>query len=148
MQYEEKQYGRILVLVNSLFVLLVALSSIFSDTIQNIDTRLLISYFILMTFITALFYKLQITVTSSCIQLRFGVGLIQKKIELDAVASVIEVKNKWWHGWGIRRLPNTWMWNIDGLTAVEISYKDSPNKFRIGCVDSLRLKQEIVKRLQ
>ena len=80
---------------------------------------------------TFLFYGLKVVVSSEKIFLSFGIGLINRKINLNEIKSTIIVNNKWWYGLGIRRTPHGWLWNIGGLKAVEIEYV-SGKKFRIG----------------
>jgi hypothetical protein len=41
------------------------------------------------------------------------------------------VRNKWYHGWGVRKIPGGWMYNVWGLDAVELELA-SGKKFRIG----------------
>ena len=44
------------------------------------------------------------------------------------------VRNKWIYGWGIRRLPGGWMYNVWGLDAIELDLV-SGKRFRIGTDD-------------
>ena len=47
------------------------------------------------------------------------------------VRGVRQVRNKWWYGWGIRKIPKGWMYNVWGLDAVELEM-ESGKVFRIG----------------
>ena len=54
----------------------------------------------------------------------FGPGFWKKSIELSQIHSVQSVRNKWWYGWGIRKIPNGWLYNVSGLQAVEVLFGD------------------------
>ena len=40
-------------------------------------------------------------------------------------------KGKWWYGWGIRRIPSGWLWNVSGLDGVEFRL-ESGKAFSVG----------------
>ena len=42
-----------------------------------------------------------------------------------------EVRNSWWYGWGLRKVPGGWMFNNAGYGAVELRLA-SGRVFRIG----------------
>lgn len=77
---------------------------------------------------------LTVSVTAERLSLRFGVGLIRRSIPLDRIAAATPVRNSWWYGWGIRLTPHGWLWNVAGLDAVEVRYRDG-GAFRIGTDD-------------
>ena len=79
----------------------------------------------------ALFHQLTVTVSKDFIRLRFGIGVINKKFAVADVESAAIVRNKWWHGWGIRITPHGWLYNVSGYDAVEIHLKNG-RKARIG----------------
>lgn len=85
-----------------------------------------------------LFYRLFITVDDSHIHLAFGLGLVHRNIARTNVVDAAAVRNAFWYGWGIRRTPYGWMWNISRLDAVEITYTNG-TKFRIGTDEPDRL---------
>ncbi len=87
------------------------------------------SFFMLVAL--ALFYNLTVYDAGDHIGLKFGIGIISKKIPYREIASVERVRNPWYWGWGIKKIPGGWMWNISGLDAVELTFKNG-RKFRIG----------------
>lgn len=91
-----------------------------------------LSVTIIFALIGLLFYGMNTHVNESKITIAFGIGLIRKTIDLKTVQSVASVRNKWYYGWGIRVIPNGWMYNIAGLQAVEIKRKDKNSVLRIG----------------
>ena len=102
---------------------------------------------LVVTFIASLlFYRLKTEVTDQYIKLTFGLFL-RKSIDLRKIKKVSSVRNSWFHGWGIRFTLSGWMWNIYGLSAVELEFRDRDRTFKIGSKDPDRLKEEIDKRL-
>lgn len=89
-----------------------------------------------------LFAFLHVGVDGANVSLRFGIGLIRKKFPLADIASHAIVKNPWYYGWGIRRTPSGWLYNVSGLHAVEIIMKDG-RKYRIGTNDPAGLDRAI-----
>lgn len=81
-----------------------------------------------------LFGILTVRVDGEEVSLRFGVGLIRKRFPLSGIESHSAVRNPWYYGWGLRRTPIGWLYNVSGLDAVEIAMKDG-SKFRIGTDD-------------
>jgi hypothetical protein len=78
-----------------------------------------------------LFGWLTVTVNEEAVLVRFGVGLVRKKIRISDILSATRVRNKWWYGWGMRMGPTGWLYNVSGLDAVEIELKGG-GRFRIG----------------
>lgn len=85
-----------------------------------------------------LFGALTVEVDASSIQLRFGVGLVRKRIALRGVKSWREVRNPWYSGWGIRIGPGGVIWNVSGFDAVELELDDG-TRFRIGTDEPVAL---------
>lgn len=119
---------------------------VFYDEVKSWDPaeeNAMLSTMTILVVLSLLFYKLKVEVNDIEITLTFGVGVIKKRIELSQIQSVEAVKNKFWYGWGIRLTPHGWLWNIAGYDAVELTYKQSKRKFRIGCENSAELKASI-----
>ena len=79
----------------------------------------------------ALFWGLTVEVNKDVVRLYFGFGIIHRSILREHIATVTQVRNRWWYNFGIRWTPHGWMWNISGLDAVELTYHNG-KKFRIG----------------
>jgi hypothetical protein len=79
----------------------------------------------------ATFGWLTVGVDERELQLRFGLGLVRKRVPLQSIRSYRVVKNRWWYGWGIRLTPHGTLWNVSGLDAVELLL-DGPKKLRVG----------------
>ncbi len=66
------------------------------------------------------FGSMTVAIQGSTLEVIFGPGLIRKRIRLDELISARRVRNRWWYGWGVRRLPQGWLFNVSGLNAVEL----------------------------
>ena len=141
--YSKTQYGKAIISLILVFLLFVI---IFYDKLKSSDPAgeiVALSTILVLVLVALLFYRLKVEINDSAITLTFGVGIIKKRIELSQIQSIEAVKNKFWYGWGIRLTPHGWLWNIAGYDAVELTYKQSKRKFRIGCEDSAELKAAI-----
>ena len=87
---------------------------------------------LLVTALTLLvFSALTVEVDAEAVRLRFGVGLVRKRIALAEVRSWREVRNPLSTGWGIRLGPGYVLWNVSGRDAVELALA-SGRRFRVG----------------
>ena len=85
----------------------------------------------ILLLILFLFGGLTTRVDAVSLNLSFGIGVIRKSVLLKDIESAESVENRWWYGFGIRLTPHGWMWNMKGLSAIEITYKTG-KKFRVG----------------
>jgi len=104
---------------------------------------------IFFTFLLALtlFYSLTVKIDKTKLVLKFGCGLISKKFILKNIQSCHTVKNPWYYGWGIRITPHGWLYNISGLSAVQIQLING-KKYRIGTDEPASLKHAITQAIQ
>jgi hypothetical protein len=77
------------------------------------------------------FSALTVEVDAEAIRLRFGIGLVRKRIPIGEVKGWREVRNPWYTGWGIRLGPGYVLWNVSGRDAVELALAGGRG-FRIG----------------
>lgn len=144
MEYKRRQYGN---LINSLILIIAAFlvgASLLVD--DSGASFFILTLVVALSLIGLLFNSLTVIIEASCIRLIFGVGLIHRRIPMERVESAIPVRNSWWYGLGIRLTPRGWMWNIQGLDAVELTYADG-GRFRIGTADPEGLSSAINDRL-
>ena len=112
-------------------------------------TEIIILSFLLITFLICLliFYKLTIYVNNSHISFKLGTGLIHKEYPIADIESCSPVKNSFWYGIGIRLTPGGWLYNVSGLYAIELSFKNKKSKIRIGTNKPEEISQTINKIL-
>ena len=102
---------------------------------------------ILFILILLCFYKLQVNVDQSGINVIFGIGLIHIKITPEKVYHVRVVHTPWYYGLGIRFTSKGMLYNIQGSSAVEISYLDGKSKtVLIGSNDPNALREFIIEK--
>ena len=77
------------------------------------------------------FSALTVEVDDEAIRLRFGVGLVRKRIPLADVSAWRAVRNPWYAGWGIRLGPRGVLWNVSGFDGVELDLPGG-RRFRVG----------------
>jgi hypothetical protein len=126
--YSKTQYGIALLTPTLLVALPLLFVGIFGDKPGLIGIGLF------FMFLCTLFYKLVVTVRADEIEIRFGIGLIKKRIKVEDIVAARPVRNRWWYGWGIRYFPGGYLYNIWGLDAVELQMKKNP-RYRIGTAD-------------
>ena len=82
----------------------------------------------------ALFATLSVRVDSTEVRLWFGIGLIQRRFAVVDIVTFQEVTNPWSYGWGIRWYPGGTLYNVSGLSAVELGLANG-RRVRIGTDD-------------
>ncbi|HIA47103.1 MAG TPA: hypothetical protein EYN96_03830 [Candidatus Hydrogenedentes bacterium] len=86
---------------------------------------------VMAVFLLALFHSLTVRVSRDEIAISFGMGLIRKHFEIRQIQSAAAVRNRWYNGWGIRKIVNGWLFNVSGWDAVEI-HLENGRRYRIG----------------
>jgi len=86
---------------------------------------------VILGIVYALFHSLTVRVSGSEIALSFGVGFIRKQFPISEISSASMVKNRWYNGFGIRKIRGGWLYNVSGFDAIEIQLKNE-RKYRIG----------------
>ena len=128
--YKEFQFAWWIISLIPVWLLIVLLIDDKSDS--QVSSPVLLPITILFVLIALMFYGMTTHVDESKITIAFGIGVIRKTISLASIQSVESVRNKWYYGWGVRIIPDGWLYNIAGLRAVEIKRKDRNSVFRIG----------------
>ena len=75
--------------------------------------------------------RLTVVVDARAVSVTFGWGWPRRVVERSDIAAAAHVRNRWWHGWGVRKVSRGWMFNNAGRDAVELSLRSS-RVFRIG----------------
>jgi hypothetical protein len=75
--------------------------------------------------------RLTVVVDARVVTASFGWGWPRRSIERSEIESMVQVRNSWWHGWGIRKVSRGWMYNNAGRDAIELRLR-SGRVFRVG----------------
>lgn len=134
--------------VSLIFSLYLLFTSLFYFNVgeQSMKTILYLIITGICLSIIVLFYGMTTTIDAESITISFGIGFINKKINLANIESVTEVQNPWYWGWGIRMIPNGTLYNISGSKGIELKFKNTDKTIRIGSKNPETLKKEIEKR--
>ncbi len=128
-EYKHTQVGYIHVIAWSAIILVLACINVFI----GFEPYTLI-FLILLAVLLALLSTLTVRVGGGAITVQFGVGIIRKRIQLSDVETYAKVRNPWYYGLGIRYTPRGWLYNIYGLSAIELLMKNG-RTCRIGTDD-------------
>ena len=86
---------------------------------------------LILWIVLVLCHSLTVRVSRSEIALSFGVGLIRKQFPIGDISRARIVQNRWYNGFGIRKIRGGWLYNVSGFDAIEIQLKNE-RKYRIG----------------
>jgi hypothetical protein len=123
--YRHRQIGWTIIIVLGLATLFAAAAGL-----ETLRPGLLL--IVAVTILTGLlFSSLTIEVTESELVWFFGPGFLKRRVARSEIAFAVTARNKWWWGWGVHLTSQGWLYNVDGLEAVEITQKDGES-FRLG----------------
>ena len=90
--------------------------------------------FLALTMVICLliFYKLTIYLSDISISFKLGIGMVTRKYLFADIQSCKAVRNDPLTGIGIRKIQDGWLYNVSGLNAIELTFKNSKSKVRIG----------------
>jgi hypothetical protein len=146
MEYEHTQYGYTGLLTAAL-VGVMLLGSFQSAFEESVWVGLLMSlFFASLVALTFWFGKLVVEVNNGNATAAFGLGKPRRSIPLIDVVDVRVVRNNWFQGWGVRKVSNGWMYNVWGLSAVQIEL-ESGDVFLIGTDEPEKLRTAIILSL-
>ena len=94
----------------------------------------LAAFVVAMAAVRYTFNRLTVSVGQYRVDLAFGWGLPRRTIPLDDITAVHQVRTPRWSGYGIRRIPKGWLYNVAGRDAVEVTLT-SGKIVRIGTDD-------------
>lgn len=130
-RFKEIQMGWLVIVAMGMVLILITILFSLQLGTRPITTPVYLLVFGISGLALALTYRMQTEVTGDAVIIAFGVGIIRKKVLVDDVTSVREVTNPWYYGWGIRVIPNGWLYNMGGSKAVELQLH-SGKVLRIG----------------
>ena len=124
--YKHTQIGTIVLALLGTAILL-GVVSIFTIGSHPI----LVTVLIVLLACAILFPSMTVEIGNDLLTWRFGPGTIHKTVQVTEVESVEAVRNHWLYGWGIHLTPHGWLYNVSGLSAVQVRLK-SGKRFRLG----------------
>jgi hypothetical protein len=94
----------------------------------------------------ALFSNLTVTGFPTYLEMKYGIGLVRKKFEYTDIKYCSVKKNRWFYGWGVRKIPGGWLYNVSGLWCVQIDMKNG-KMYQIGTPEPEKLVEFIKSRM-
>lgn len=90
--------------------------------------------FVMLTFIVSflVFFKMTIIIDDTHLTFSMGIGLVRKSYPLSEIASCKPVTNSVLSGVGIHMTSSGWLYNVSGKYAIELTFKSSGRRIRIG----------------
>ncbi len=145
--YQHTQYARWTWAPIIIGAILCLLSSVYSKAGAT-SIAMVLGCFFLMAVLALFIYALTVSINADGTRLsaKYGIGLYTKNVVLSDVVSYQKVRNSFWMGWGIRWIPGGWLYNIDGLDAIELTLKNA-SKVRIGTDEPDKLLEALNKTL-
>ena len=104
-------------------------------------------FIMLFLVLLSLFSHLTVIGYTNYLQIRFGIGVIRKKFYFKDIKDYSIEKNPWYYGWGIRKIPDGWLYNVSGSWSVQLNMKDG-KMYRIGTEESKKLAGFIKSRIE
>jgi hypothetical protein len=126
------QFGTFTVIIMSALLIVFATLLLVRGFSPGAETHMFATLVLIFTVCLLTFYKLTIIVDDTTISFKLGIGVFSKSYKISEIKSCKPVKNLWIYGVGIRKLPNGWLYNVSGLKAIELRFKDSTKVIRIG----------------
>jgi len=124
--YRHTQVGRLVLAIVAIPVVVLVLVTVLVEA--EIGALVTLG---LLVIAMLLFSTITVEVDRVSIGIRFGPGLVHKRFALSDIRGVQVVRNEWFYGWGIRRLPTGWLYCVSGLDAVELEMEDG-TRHRVG----------------
>ena len=144
--YKKTQFGWVPFWITMPMIAISSLITLFAVPKDQLLIPVIVTCSLL--FVLLIFKDLTVSVNDEKLNLRYGIGLVFKNIDLEQIASCVKVRNPWWVGWGIRIGPSFTLFNISGFDAVELSFKDGRRKIRIGTAEPDELAAAINSKIK
>jgi hypothetical protein len=109
-------------------------------------TIMYFGFIILLLIFLSLFSNLTVTGYMNYLEIKFGIGLIRKKFNYKDIKNFSREKNPWYFGWGIRKIPGGWLFNVSGSQSLQVNMKNG-KMYRIGTDEPERLSEFIKSRI-
>ena len=103
-------------------------------------------FVVLFLILLSLFSHLTVVGYTNYLEMRFGIGLIRKKFHFKDIKGCSIEKNPWYYGWGIRKLPEGWLYNVSGSWSVQLNMKNG-KMYRIGTNEPKKLAEFVRTRI-
>lgn len=143
--FSQRGITSVVILIGVLLLFIAPLLVILSP--EELKNYIIPRVTVIIAIIFLLMYKLNITVSDEAVAFKFGVGLFGKSYKLSEIRSCKPVSYSWLWGYGIRWLPNGWLYNVSGTQAIELEFYNRSGIVRIGTDQPEEVAREINARI-
>jgi hypothetical protein len=144
--YRHRQFGWLIIVGPLLAILLltILLPRATGHAAELLPQALRPALYGLAVFMMLLFGALELAVTDEALEWRFGIGLLHGKVLLSEIEHIAATRTTMANGWGLRRTPRGWLYNISGFDALELRLK-SGKLVLFGTDEPVALRQALEK---
>jgi len=126
------QFGTVLVIIFLPLFIIFLIMTLTLGLRDNASLIMFSSITLIILIVLLWFYRIVIEINETYISFKLGVGIFGKKYRVESLLSCKPVTNPILYGLGIKKIPNGWIFNVSGLKAIELSFKDKKSIVRIG----------------
>jgi hypothetical protein len=150
--YRKKQTGWLLIFIFAPVILFFLFILYYQEVLGRpfgtnpAPSWILLAFLVFFLILLSLFATLTVTGLHDHLEIKFGIGLIRKRFFYRNIRSCSVQKNPAIYGWGIRKIPGGWLYNVSGSWSVQLDMKDG-RMFRIGTPEPEKLEQFLKTRL-
>ncbi len=131
MEYRHTQWGWFWLPTMALFAVILIVAVQADDEMTPAVFGMIAALLVTILAVVLHFSRMTVTVDGEAVAAAFGSGWPRKVVPIAEITAVRRVRNEWWYGFGIRKVPGGWMYNVSGLDAVELELS-SGKILRIG----------------
>jgi hypothetical protein len=119
--YRHRQFGWVIA-IGTAIALVFATALIASLSARTLDTAgwMVYALYAVIAGAFVLFGWLDVVVDDHAIDVRFGAGLVRRRIDLAKVVRCDPIRTRVWWGWGLHWTPSGWLYNVSGRDAVRL----------------------------
>jgi len=143
MRYKNTQVGYLIISVVSPFAAFSVFDLFTGGTVgwvESIGAAILVGALVL-------FSTLTVEIDAHTFRFYFTFGFWKREFPLEDICSVEVVRNPVYYGVGIRYTPRGWLYNVSGLSAVELEIQGE-GVIRVGTDEPEQLKEALEQALQ
>jgi len=118
MPYRRTQTGPMMLVISAIGLVGAVWLGV-TQPLDNVANVLLELTFVVLVIVGLVAARLTVTVDARSVSTWFGWGWPRRTIGLADIVSAERVRNSWWYGWGLRKVPGGWMFNNAGYGAVD-----------------------------
>jgi hypothetical protein len=136
--YQHTQRGYQWTIAAGTIVLVASMITLISGDLSSVGVAAMAVAGVIIGVVVLGASRMTVTVTATEVEATFAFGWPTRRIRRSDIVTHQRVRNSPIYGWGIRWIPNGWMWNVWGLDAIELTLV-SGRYFRIGTDDPVGL---------